>query len=425
MSDIVIQFDNIGKLYKLGQVGTGTLSHDLNRWWKTAVLRQEDPYLKIGETNDRSKKGKSEYVWALKGITFDIHEGEVLGIIGRNGAGKSTLLKLLSRITTPTTGTIRARGRIASLLEVGTGFHEDMTGRENIYMNGAILGMTRHEITRKLDAIIDFSGVERYIDTPIKRYSSGMKVRLGFAVAAFLDTEIMVVDEVLAVGDAEFQRKAVGRLQDVSRGGGRTVLFVSHNIGSIQRLCSRGVLMENGEMKFDGKIMDAISVYQSENIVQNTFKGIDGKAEELYLSEAAVSSDCGNIFRNSSPMRISFEVCVARRIPSLVIGFNIYSSFQYPLARADYNDENKETTLELGTYQFVYEIPPYTLSEGEYKIVFDLSVRNVKKYTTERSNLIFTVVQGEDSFGNVYSDTTPIKYSIVREKWLKEIKKIR
>ena len=245
MNDIAIRFDHVGKLYKLGLVGTGTLSHDLNRWWKTTILRQEDPYLKIGETNDRSKKGASEYVWALKDITFDVHQGDVVGIIGKNGAGKSTLLKLLSRVTSPTTGAIRARGRIASLLEVGTGFHPELTGRENIYMNGSIMGMTRHEISHKLDEIVDFAGVERYVDTPVKRYSSGMTVRLGFAVAAFLEPEILVVDEVLAVGDAEFQKKAIGKMQDVSKGEGRTVLFVSHNMGSMQRLCSRGVLLEN------------------------------------------------------------------------------------------------------------------------------------------------------------------------------------
>ena len=260
MNDIAIRFDHVGKLYKLGLVGTGTLSHDLNRWWKTTILRQEDPYLKIGETNDRSKKGASEYVWALKDITFDVHQGDVVGIIGKNGAGKSTLLKLLSRVTSPTTGAIRARGRIASLLEVGTGFHPELTGRENIYMNGSIMGMTRHEISHKLDEIVDFAGVKRYVDTPVKRYSSGMTVRLGFAVAAFLEPEILVVDEVLAVGDAEFQKKAIGKMQDVSKGEGRTVLFVSHNMGSMQRLCSRGVLLENGKVKYVIILCSAIKI---------------------------------------------------------------------------------------------------------------------------------------------------------------------
>lgn len=265
MSDISIQFDHIGKLYRLGLVGTGTLSHDLNRWWQTKVLHHEDPYLRVGEVNDRAHKGSSDYVWALKDITFDVKEGDVVGIIGKNGAGKSTLLKLLSRVTSPTTGIIRAKGRIASLLEVGTGFHGEMTGRENIYMNGSILGMTRSEINRKLDDIIDFAGIERYIDTPVKRYSSGMTVRLGFAVAAFLDPEILVVDEVLAVGDAEFQKKAIGKMQDVSKGEGRTVLFVSHNMAAIRNLCKRGVVLENGMTVFDGSAEEAVNYYLQSN----------------------------------------------------------------------------------------------------------------------------------------------------------------
>ena len=256
-----IEFKNIGKQYRLGVVSTRTLTHDLNRWWQTSILRREDPYLRIGETNDRASRGKSEYVWALKDINFSVEQGDVVGIIGKNGAGKSTLLKLLSRVTGPTVGEIRARGRIGALLEVGTGFHQEMTGRENIYLNGAILGMTKAEITRKLDEIVDFSGCERYIDTPVKRYSSGMMVRLGFAVAAHLDPEILVVDEVLAVGDAEFQKKAIGKMQDVSKGEGRTVLFVSHNMNSIQQLCKTGILLDNGRIAYSGSIGETIRQY--------------------------------------------------------------------------------------------------------------------------------------------------------------------
>lgn len=257
-----IEFNHVGKQYRLGLVSTGTISHDLNRWWQTAVLRKEDPYLKIGSVNDRTQKADSDYVWALRDIDFKVEQGDVVGIIGKNGAGKSTLLKLLSKVTGPTVGTIRARGRIASLLEVGTGFHSEMTGRENIFMNGAILGMTKAEIAAKLDEIVDFSGCERYLDTPVKRYSSGMMVRLGFAVAAHLDPEILVVDEVLAVGDAEFQKKAIGKMQDVSRGEGRTVLFVSHNMASVKSLCKTGVLLENGMVNKIGVIDDVISEYQ-------------------------------------------------------------------------------------------------------------------------------------------------------------------
>lgn len=261
MSNIAIQFENVGKLYHLGVVGSGTLTHDLNRWWKMNILRQDDPFLKLGEVNQRATKGFSEFVWALKDLSFSIEQGDVVGIIGRNGAGKSTLLKLLSQITSPTTGVIRARGSIGSLLEVGTGFHPEMTGLENIYMNGSIMGMTRQEITSKLDDIIDFAGVARYIDTPVKRYSSGMKVRLGFAVAAFMEPQILVVDEVLAVGDAEFQQKAIGKINDVAKSGGRTVLFVSHNMSAVRSLCHHGIVLKDGMLDFVGDADHAISHY--------------------------------------------------------------------------------------------------------------------------------------------------------------------
>ncbi len=258
--DIILTAQNISKQYRLGLVGTGTITHDLNRWWHK-VRGKEDPYLKIGDINDRSTKGESDYVWALQDINFEVERGEVLGIIGKNGAGKSTLLKILSRVTSPTTGTIKTRGRIASLLEVGTGFHGEMTGRENIFLNGAILGMTKKEIASKIDEIIEFSGCQRYIDTPVKRYSSGMTVRLAFAVAAFLEPEILVIDEVLAVGDADFQKKAIGKMQDISRSGGRTVLFVSHNMAAIETLCTRVISMKNGYVDNDGQPTKVISDY--------------------------------------------------------------------------------------------------------------------------------------------------------------------
>ena len=287
-----IEFNHVGKQYRLGLVSTKTLSHDLNRWWQTSVLKKEDPYLKIGDINDRSKIGNSEYVWALRDIDFRVEQGDVVGIIGKNGAGKSTLLKLLSKVTGPTTGTINARGRIGALLEVGTGFHQEMTGRENIYMNGAIMGMTKNDISRKLDEIIEFSGCERYIDTPVKRYSSGMTVRLGFAVAAHLEPEILVVDEVLAVGDAEFQKKAIGKMQDVSRGEGRTVLFVSHNMASIQNLCKTGILLEKGSIRTSGEISDVINTYIAANLAEvgdighlTSFKRIGPTTKELEILE--------------------------------------------------------------------------------------------------------------------------------------------
>ena len=251
--NLAIKAENISKQYRLGEVGTGTISHDLNRFW-AKIRGKEDPYLKIGESNDRSKKGESDYVWSLRDINFEIEQGDAVGIIGRNGAGKSTLLKLLSKVTKPTTGSFKVNGRIASLLEVGTGFNPEMTGRENIYLNGAILGMRKHEIDRKFDEIVDFSGVERYIDTPVKRYSSGMYVRLAFAVAAHLESEILIVDEVLAVGDAEFQKKCLGKMGDVSKGEGRTVLFVSHNMGAIQNLCNKGIVMNSGRIVYKGNV---------------------------------------------------------------------------------------------------------------------------------------------------------------------------
>lgn len=258
--EIILKAENISKQYRLGVVGTGTLSHDLNRFWHK-IRGKEDPYLKIGDRNDRNVKGESEYVWALKDINFAVKKGEVLGIIGKNGAGKSTLLKLLSKVTSPTTGVIKSKGRIASLLEVGTGFNPELTGRENIYLNGAILGMTKKEITSKLDEIVAFSGCERYIDTPTKRYSSGMTVRLAFAVAAFLEPEILVVDEVLAVGDAEFQKKAIGKMQDISISEGRTVLFVSHNMAAVRSLCTKGIVLQNGEVVYAGSSEDAVNYY--------------------------------------------------------------------------------------------------------------------------------------------------------------------
>ncbi|TXB65419.1 ATP-binding cassette domain-containing protein [Vicingus serpentipes] len=261
--EIILKVENISKQYRLGLVGTGTLSDDLKRWWHL-VRGKEDPFLKIGDTNDRSTKGESNYVWSLKNISFDVYEGDVIGVIGKNGAGKSTLLKILSRVTSPTTGTIKSNGRIASLLEVGTGFHPELTGKENIYLNGAILGMTKKEIASKLDEIIEFSGCERYIDTPTKRYSSGMTVRLAFAVAAFLEPDILIVDEVLAVGDAEFQKKAIGKMKDISTGdNGRTVLFVSHNMAAVENLCKKSILLQNGEVIMTGDTNNVIAHYLS------------------------------------------------------------------------------------------------------------------------------------------------------------------
>ena len=325
MSNIILKAENISKQYRLGLVGTGTISHDLNRWW-AGIRGKEDPYLKVGAVNDRSTKTESEYVWALKDINFEVQRGEVLGIIGKNGAGKSTLLKILSRVTIPTTGEIKTKGRIASLLEVGTGFHPELTGKENIYLNGAILGMTKAEIKAKEAEIIDFSGCERYVDTPVKRYSSGMRVRLAFAVAAFLEPDILVIDEVLAVGDAEFQKKAIGKMQDISKGDGRTVLFVSHNMASVKSLCTRGILLENGLIKHIGDIDTILEHYQHENDEKITTEYI-GKN---IIKRAVLKSNNGNIkYKSSFELDIFFESNLP--IKNLVVGMIIKDENQVSL----------------------------------------------------------------------------------------------
>lgn len=422
---IAIEFSHVSKQYRLGLVSTRTLKHDLNRWFTVNVLRKDDPYLKIGESNDRAHKGNSDYVWALRDIDFSIEQGDVVGIIGKNGAGKSTLLKLLSKVTTPTTGIIKANGRIASLLEVGTGFHPEMTGRENIYLNGAIMGMTRSEINRKLDEIISFSGCERYIDTPVKRYSSGMTVRLGFAVAAHLDPEILVVDEVLAVGDAEFQKKAIGKMQDVAKGEGRTVLFVSHNMGSIRRLCNKGVLLEDGTVAYRGTASDTINHYlenQADITEYTAPKSFTGA--KIILENAKVYPAHGKTFFNTQDIIVDFRVRINHDIPSLVIGFNVYSMYQYPIARTDYNDVNGITTLNKGVYDFRFIIPGYTFSNGDYRIKFDIAERNIKNYAPEQSDLSLHVETDSTNYGNTFSEEMPIKTSLIRSRWLSEYTKV-
>lgn len=291
--------ENVGKMYRLGTVGTGTLSHDLNRFWHK-IRGKEDPYTKVGQENNRAAASDNPYVWALKDINFTVDKGEVLGIIGKNGAGKSTLLKILSKITSPTTGSIKVNGRIASLLEVGTGFHPELTGRENIYLNGAILGMKRHEIKAKFDEIVEFSGCERYLDTPVKRYSSGMYVRLAFAVAAHLESEILIVDEVLAVGDAEFQKKCLGKMKDVSNKEGRTVLFVSHNMTAIENLCTNSILIANGTLNSKDKTSEIIKKYlQFSNSSSNKLSEIKDRSgnQNVKFNSAVIKNQFGEDFK--------------------------------------------------------------------------------------------------------------------------------
>ena len=368
-----IEFNNVSKLYRLGLVSSGTLSNDLKRWWQMSILGKEDPFLKVGSVNDRSKAADSEYVWALKDIDFKVEQGDVVGIIGKNGAGKSTLLKLLSKVTGPTTGTIRARGRIASLLEVGTGFHGELTGRENIYMNGSILGMSKQEINSKIDEIVAFSGCERYIDTPVKRYSSGMTVRLGFAVAAHLDPEILVVDEVLAVGDAEFQKKAIGKMQDVSSGEGRTVLFVSHNMGSIAQLCKKGVLLSKGQVEYIGGVRECISKYISDGAIDEVFMSVNTN-HNMYLKRVFVADSQGkpisDVAYDDAP-RIRFEIGCNGFVKDATLSFTLFDYHQVPL----FTNHHK---LEEGQMDVIAEIPKNLLLPGNYFIKPILHVPNVK-----------------------------------------------
>lgn len=308
---LAIKVENVSKAYQLGEIGTGTLAWDIQRWY-ARVRGKEDPFMKIGETNDRSVKGKGNIVWSLKDINFDIEEGDAVGIIGRNGAGKSTLLKLLSRVTSPSTGSIKLRGRIASLLEVGTGFHPELTGRENIFLNGAILGMRKKEIAKKFDEIVDFSGVERYIDTPVKRYSSGMYVRLAFAVSAYLESEILIVDEVLAVGDAEFQKKCLGKMGDVSKGEGRTILFVSHNMGAIQQLCKKTIILTHGLLSVYGYTREAIGNYLSnQNNNSEIYRGSATSQKSIWFREIFLSKQNGQVtneFFHDEVLIINYEL---------------------------------------------------------------------------------------------------------------------
>ncbi len=406
-----IEFNHVSKQYRLGLVSTKTLSHDLNRWWQTAVLRKEDPYLKIGSVNDRSAAADSEYVWALRDIDFKVEQGDVVGIIGKNGAGKSTLLKLLSRVTGPTTGSICARGRIGSLLEVGTGFHPEMTGRENIYMNGAILGMTKNDISRKLDEIIDFSGCERYIDTPVKRYSSGMTVRLGFAVAAFLEPEILVVDEVLAVGDAEFQKKAIGKMQDVSKGEGRTVLFVSHNMGSVRNLCRHGVLLENGMVKYSGDIIPTIEEYQKSIVAYGFSDRHDTKSEKVSLLRFEI------LDAHDNPIEVvlsgmDFRVLVEVRnntdsdiddIDEFTV--SIESLFGEGLIVVNNVQLGKHVTLKKGVNRIEFPIRKFSLTSGQYRVGLYISNTIGKLCATEVAKIISVDATSYYGEGKIHFNT--------------------
>ena len=422
-----IEFDHVGKQYRLGLVSTKTLSHDLHRWWQMSILGKDDPYLKIGDTNDRTKAGNSEYVWALKDIDFKIEQGDVVGIIGKNGAGKSTLLKLLSRVTGPTVGSIKARGRIGALLEVGTGFHPEMTGRENIYMNGAIMGMSKQEISRKLDEIIDFSGCERYIDTPVKRYSSGMTVRLGFAVAAHLDPEILVVDEVLAVGDAEFQKKAIGKMQDVSRSEGRTVLFVSHNMTSIKSLCHRGIILKNGMLVDDGPVDTVVSHYLRGDSAIDNYKcwtEPEIKKGGFELLEFGIRRKDGNysdVMRMDQELEVDIIYRLTHPYEKFWITMHMKNEQGNKIFSFSGGDRCYDKRHDAGVYRQTCIIPAHFLNWGNYAIDFmAFQQENNNEVLANENDLIsFTVANRQVAVGGYMGkepgDITP-KFDFREEK---------
>ena len=403
MDNCILKAENISKQYRLGLVGTGTISHDLNRWWYK-IRGKEDPYLKVGDVNDRASKGNSNYVWALKDINFDVEKGEVLGIIGKNGAGKSTLLKILSKVTGPSTGTIKVNGRIASLLEVGTGFHPEMTGRENVYLNGAILGMTKKEISLKLTEIIVFSGCEKFIDTPVKRYSSGMKVRLAFAVAAHLEPDILVIDEVLAVGDAEFQKKAIGKMQDISKEGGRTVLFVSHNMTAVKNLCTRAIVLDKGMIVYNGTADNAVEFYlnaQREKANMQLSKRTDREGSgEVRFTQVELLNERGSsvselISGAYTKFRLHLEFNASVPPEDLIFGLVIYDTNEVKIADF-YSDEMGVVFNTIDSYVDL-ELPQLMLRGGSYSVVVVVQTSKlvVKQLDLLHNVLNFTVFPGD------------------------------
>jgi len=395
MSKVVIKAENISKQYRLGLVGTGTVKDDMKRWWYN-LRGKENPFLKIGEANDRSSKGESDYVWSLRDINFEIQQGDSVGIIGRNGAGKSTLLKILSQVTQPTTGKIYTKGRIASLLEVGTGFHPEMTGRENIYLNGAILGMRKHEITRKFDEIVAFSGVERYIDTPVKRYSSGMYVRLAFAVAAHLESEILIVDEVLAVGDAEFQKKCLGKMNDVSKGEGRTVLFVSHNMAAVESLCTKAFSLKNGSLIDSGIPSKIITEYLAHNsfserkIKYDSIKDALGN-ESVRILEATVENASNN--DPDAVIDVSSDIDIKINILNLTEEEVLSVSFDLKTLRGDvvFGSGNKFECKKNHLSEIVCRIPGNFLNDDSYQISLYILTASMRMLFSKDEFLTFEI----------------------------------
>ena len=407
MSDTIISVENISKQYRLGMVGSGTLREDLVGWWYK-VRGKEDPYLKIGETNTRDTKGNSDYVWALKDVNFEVKQGEVLGIIGKNGAGKSTLLKLLSRVTAPSIGTIKAKGRIASLLEVGTGFHPELTGKENIYLNGSIMGMKRAEITSKMDEIIDFAGVERYIDTPVKRYSSGMYVRLAFAVAAHLEPEILIVDEVLSVGDAEFQKKAIGKMEDVSSGQGRTVLFVSHNMKAVSSMCSRTLLMQDGTIAFNGNTDEAIDRYLGvnaggDNILYHEGNGANTNNTSIQLNYAQINAPRSGVFKTTEQIPIEMTLSFTESVEAFHLNMHVWTTSEEHLFEVS-TDAISVKKGDQKTFRFF--IPEWLLNAHQYTCQFNFVINRSKVIYSTGKILKFSVIEAVEENNLLYYGKT-------------------
>lgn len=406
MAQTVLKVNNVYKQYRLGSIGTGSIAHDLNRWWHKTVGK-EDPYLKVGVVNDREKT-EGDYVWALQNINFEVKEGDVYGLIGRNGAGKSTVLKIISRITSPTKGEIMFKGRIASLLEVGTGFHPELTGRENIFLNGAILGMKKAEIKNKLKEIIDFSGVAKYIDTPIKRYSSGMLVRLGFAVAAHLDSDILIVDEVLAVGDSEFQEKCIGKMKDVSKVG-RTVLFVSHNMASIKSLCSKGILFDKGKIVVDGNISDVIEGYLSLNskvttngiIPEGASSSGSGMARFKQLQMVNSKNELVQSIGYNNDIRFNFLIESNEEIKDIIADIRIYSMEGVELVHVMNKYNNTQINLKMGKNNLSCSLVN-KLQPGKYSITIGIHHGNGLTIDFVENVFDFRVLSFADGKGNGY-----------------------
>jgi lipopolysaccharide transport system ATP-binding protein len=395
----VIKVENLSKAYRLGQIGGGTLREDLSRWW--AKMRgKPDPYLKIGQINHGNRQG--EHIWALREITFSVQQGKVLGIIGRNGAGKSTLLKILSRITAPTSGQIKVRGRVASLLEVGTGFHPELTGRENVYLNGAILGMDRHEIDKKFDEIVDFSEVENFIDTPVKRYSSGMYVRLAFAVAAHLEPEVLLVDEVLAVGDAEFQKKCLGKMSAVAQEG-RTVLFVSHNMSAVLRLTEETIVLDRGLLKLSAPTPRAVDYYMSSGFAQVGERvwhddEIPANAAPFRPLALRICDPRGRIVdtvRSSEATTIEMEYHLDEPITGLRVGLYLQTGRgEVAFTSFDTDDAEKfesHPVRQAGRYVSRCTLPADILNEGRYVLGINASSYRVRRYFQDEQALTFNV----------------------------------